>query len=78
MGTMVTITISVFADPLIEAVKSGAVPESIVDEKVANVLRVMIQTNVLDPKKRFNKAKHEYPRTSASRLSVGRRIHCSS
>jgi len=29
-----------FADPLIEAVKSGAVPESIVDEKVANILRV--------------------------------------
>jgi len=67
-----------FADPLIAAVKSGAVPESIVDEKVANVLRVMIQTKVLDPKKRFNKGQqreHEYAGASASRLSVGRGIH---
>lgn len=45
-----------FADPLIEAVQKGKIPESLVDEKVANVLRVMIRTNVLDPKKRFSKA----------------------
>lgn len=44
-----------FADPLIAAVRSGAVPESIVDEKVARILRVMLRTHVLDPKKRFNK-----------------------
>lgn len=44
-----------FADPLIAAVQSGAVPESVVDEKVANVLRVMMRTKVLDPKKRFDK-----------------------
>ncbi|SHE71291.1 beta-glucosidase [Dysgonomonas macrotermitis] len=43
-----------FADPLIEAVQKGEIPESLVDEKVANVLRVMIRTNILDPKKRFN------------------------
>jgi len=62
MGTMVDdYNQWYFADPLIEAVKSGAVPESIVDEKVANVLRVMIQTNVLDPKKRFNKASMNTP-----------------
>lgn len=42
-----------YADPLIEAVKSGKVPMSLVDEKVGDVLRVMIKTNVLDPKKRF-------------------------
>lgn len=42
-----------YANPLIEAVKSGKVPMSLVDEKVGDVLRVMIQTNVLDPKKRF-------------------------
>lgn len=42
-----------FANPLIEAVKSGKVPMSLVDEKVGDVLRVMIKTNVLDPKKRF-------------------------
>ena len=42
-----------FADPLIKAVKEGRVKESIVDEKVANILRVMIQTKVLDPKTRI-------------------------
>lgn len=42
-----------YANPLIEAVKSGKVPRSLVDEKVGDVLRVMIKTNVLDPKKRF-------------------------
>ena len=42
-----------YANPMIEAVKSGKVPMSLVDEKVGDVLRVMIKTNVLDPKKRF-------------------------
>ena len=42
-----------YANPLIDAVKSGKVPMSLVDEKVGDVLRVMIKTNVLDPKQRF-------------------------
>ncbi len=42
-----------YANPVIEAGKSGKVPMSLVDEKVGDVLRVMIKTNVLDPKKRF-------------------------
>ena len=42
-----------YANPLIEAGKSGKIPMSLVDEKVGDVLRVMIKTNVLDPKKRF-------------------------
>ena len=42
-----------YANPLIEAVKSGKIPMSLVDEKVGDVLRVMTKTNVLDPKKRF-------------------------
>lgn len=42
-----------YANPLIEAVKSGKIPMSLVDEKEGDVLRVMIKTNVLDPKKRF-------------------------
>ena len=42
-----------YANPLIEAVKSGKIPMSLVDEKVGDVLRVMIKTNVLDPTKRF-------------------------
>ena len=42
-----------YANPLFVVVKSGKVPMSLVDEKVGDVLRVMIKTNVLDPKKRF-------------------------
>ena len=42
-----------FADPLIKAVQEGRVKESVVNEKVANILRVMIKTKVLDPKTRI-------------------------
>ncbi|MBF4508681.1 glycoside hydrolase family 3 C-terminal domain-containing protein [Flavobacterium sp. JLP] len=42
-----------FADPLINAVQEGRIKESLVDEKVANILRVMIKTKVLDPKTRI-------------------------
>jgi beta-glucosidase len=41
-----------FADPLIKSVEQGRLKESLVDEKVANILRVMIKTKVLDPKTR--------------------------
>jgi beta-glucosidase len=41
-----------FANPLIRAVEEGKVPMSIVDEKVSNVLRVMINTKMLDAEKR--------------------------
>lgn len=41
-----------FAEPLIKAVKEGRIKESLVNEKVANILRVMIQTKVLDSKNR--------------------------
>jgi beta-glucosidase len=41
-----------FADPLIKAVNEGKVPVSVVDEKVANVLRVMFNTKMFDEKKR--------------------------
>ena len=36
-----------YANPLIEAVKSGKIPMSLVDEKVGDVLRVMIKTNAI-------------------------------
>ena len=42
-----------FADPLIKAVNEGRVKESVVNEKVANILRVMIKTKVLNPKTRI-------------------------
>jgi beta-glucosidase len=41
-----------FANPLIKAVEEGKVPMAIVDEKVANVLRVMIKTKMLDESNR--------------------------
>ncbi|WP_218043762.1 beta-glucosidase [Flavobacterium franklandianum] len=41
-----------FADPLIKAVQEGRLKESLVNEKVANILRVMIKTKILDPKNR--------------------------
>jgi len=41
-----------FADPLIRAVEEGKVPVAIVDEKVANVLRVMMTTKMFDEEKR--------------------------
>jgi len=41
-----------FAQPLIQAVKEGKVPMAVVDEKVANILRVMLETNMLDEKLR--------------------------
>jgi beta-glucosidase len=41
-----------FADPLIKAVQEGRIKESIVNEKAANILRVMIKTKVLDSKTR--------------------------
>ncbi len=41
-----------FANPLISAVKEGKVPIAIVDEKVSNVLRVMMKTKMLGDKTR--------------------------
>lgn len=41
-----------FANPLIKAVEEGKVPVSVVDEKVANVLRVMFKTKMFDEEKR--------------------------
>lgn len=41
-----------FAEPLIKAVVEGRLKESLIDEKVANILRVMFKTKVFDPKTR--------------------------
>ena len=41
-----------FAQPLIDAVKEGKIPMAVIDEKVGNILRVMIQTKMLDDKNR--------------------------
>jgi len=41
-----------FADFLIKAVQEGRLNENVVNEKVANVLRVMFETKIFDPKNR--------------------------
>ena len=41
-----------FANPLIRAVEEGKVPVAVVDEKVANVMRVMIKTKMFNEEKR--------------------------
>jgi len=41
-----------FANPLIKAVEDGKVPVTMVDEKVANVLRVMMNTKMFDESNR--------------------------
>jgi len=41
-----------FANPLIKAVQDGKVPMSVIDEKAANVLRVMMKTKMLGDKSR--------------------------
>ncbi|WP_343691569.1 glycoside hydrolase family 3 C-terminal domain-containing protein [Chitinophaga sp.] len=41
-----------FADPLVREVEAGRVPVAVVDEKVANVLRVMIKTKMFDEENR--------------------------
>ncbi|QEC74815.1 glycosyl hydrolase [Mucilaginibacter ginsenosidivorax] len=52
-----------FANPLIKAVEEGKVPVSVVDEKVANVLRVMFKTRMFDEanreKGKMNTPKHQ-------------------
>ncbi|MES2276209.1 MAG: glycoside hydrolase family 3 C-terminal domain-containing protein [Bacteroidota bacterium] len=52
-----------FADPLIKAVEEGKVPVSVVDEKVANVLRVMFKTKMFDESNRekgkMNTSEHQ-------------------
>ena len=39
-----------FAKPLIEAVKAGEVSEEAVDEKVRNILRMMLRLKMIGPK----------------------------
>lgn len=41
-----------FANPLVEAVKRGAVSISTINEKVENILRVMVKTKIFDSKNR--------------------------
>ncbi|MDD4429808.1 MAG: glycoside hydrolase family 3 C-terminal domain-containing protein [Bacteroidales bacterium] len=42
-----------FAQPLIDAVRNGELPGSLIDQKVAGVLRLMMKLKIFDPTKRF-------------------------
>ncbi len=63
-----------FANPLINAVKEGKVPMSVVDEKVGNVLRVMITTRMLEEKNRakgsMNTAAHQHTAYQAAAEAI--------
>ena len=43
------------ADPLIEAVRSGEIPEEVVDQKVANILRMMLRLKMIGEEKEQRK-----------------------
>ena len=43
-----------FANPLIKAVEKGEIPMSLIDKKVANILRVMFKLRMFTPKARIN------------------------
>lgn len=47
MGTDSAYNRYYFADKLLDAVKKGEVKESVIDEKVSNILRVMIKTKII-------------------------------
>ncbi len=53
MGTEKPYNEYYFAQPLIDAVRKGELPESLVDRKVAGMLRLMMKLNIFNPAKRF-------------------------
>lgn len=65
MGTNGAYNRNYFADPLLEAVKQGKVSEALIDEKVSNILRVMLRTKVIGPEAKdryvgsFNTPEHQ-------------------
>lgn len=52
MGTSDRYDTFFFANPLLNAVEKKQIPESIVDDKVRRILRMMIRTGMLDPSTR--------------------------
>lgn len=49
MGVTANFNEYYFADPLKELIEKGEIPESVVDEKVRNILRLMLRLNMLEP-----------------------------
>lgn len=73
MGTDSAYNRYYFADKLIDAVKKGQVKESVIDEKVGNILRVMIETKVLGENRKkgaFNTPEHSEAAYNVAKESV--------
>ncbi|MFT3738529.1 MAG: glycoside hydrolase family 3 C-terminal domain-containing protein [Breznakibacter sp.] len=62
MGTEGAFDNFFFAGPLVDSVKSGSVPEALIDQKAKNVLRLMLNLNTMNPDERpkgsFNTPEH--------------------
>jgi beta-glucosidase len=62
------------AEPLKEAVRKGEIPESLIDEKVRNILRLMFRLHMLDQEKRqsgsYNTPEHREAVLETARESV--------
>lgn len=54
------------ANPFLEAIKSGEMPESLVDEKVRRILRLMMRTNMSERRGRGSLASEAHAQTALS------------
>jgi beta-glucosidase len=67
MGTSDNYDTFYFANPLREAVERGEIPESVVDDKVRRILRVMIREGLLDPSTRKTGSRNTSANQQAAR-----------
>jgi len=67
MGTSDRYNTFFFADPLRKAVEQKQIPESIVDDKVRRILRLMIRTGMLDPANRRSGSRNTPAHQQAAR-----------
>lgn len=53
---------SIFGEPLLKLVQAGEIPESLIDEKVRRVIRLMMRVKLLDPPEERSKGEVDTPR----------------
>ncbi len=74
MGTSDDYDSFYFARPLREAVERGEIPESVIDDKVRRILRMMVKLNMLDPARRKtgsrNTAEHQQAAREIAQESI--------
>lgn len=58
-----------FAQPLLQMIKSGKVPESVLDEKVRRVLRLQLHIGMMDPNRKTGARNTETHRKSAQTIA---------